>query len=141
MRLFKLAAVGAVALLAVAVPAHAQKFDYQGAMTGAEVVPGPGDPDGTGTFTISIDNATNTLCYGLAWQNTEEPQGSHIHTGSANQAGQIMVDLNLPANGPKACIPIDATSAGHITSGPKSHYVDLHTASQPEGAVRGQLQR
>ena len=122
-------------------PAQAQKFDYQGAMTGPEVVPGPGDPDGTGTHKVSIDNATNELCYELTWQNIDQPDASHIHIGSPDQAGQIMVDLNLPANGPKACIQVDSTSIGHMTGGPKAHYVDLHNPAFPEGAIRGQLQR
>ena len=141
MRLFKVAAVSSVALLAMALPAQAQKFDYQGAMTGAEVVPGPGDPDGTGTFTISIDNASNTMCYDLAWQNIDQPDAAHVHVGGPNAAGQIMVDMNLPANGPKACIPVDGTSVGHMTGGPKTHYVDLHTPALVEGAVRGQMQK
>jgi len=134
-------ATATAAVLVLATPAVAQKFDYQGAMTGPEVVPGPGDTDGTGTFKVPIDNAGNQLCYELAWQNVDQPTASHIHVGNANQAGQIMVDLDLPANGPKACIPVDSTSVGHMTGGPKGHYVDLHTGSNPDGAIRGQLQR
>ena len=140
MRVLRTLALASTAVLAVATPALAQKFDFQGTMNGGEVVPGPGDNDGSGTFKISIDNATNQLCYELAWQNIDQPNGSHIHVGSKNQSGRIMVDLNFPANGPKACIPVDATSVGHRTGGPKSHYIDLHNGAFPEGAVRAQLQ-
>jgi hypothetical protein len=141
MRFVRVAAVASMAVLVMAGPAQAQKFDYKGSMNGPEVVPGPGDPDGTGTFGINIDNASNQLCYDLAWQNIDQPNAAHIHVGSPNQAGQIMVDLNLPANGPKACIPVDSTSVGHMTGGPKAHYVDLHTPSLGEGAIRGQMQK
>ena len=141
MRVLRIVAVSTAAVVALATPALAQNFDFRGTMTGAEVVPGPGDTDGAGTFKVSIDNAKNELCYDLAWQNIDQPNAAHIHVGGANQAGKIMVDLNFPANGPKACIPVDATSVGHMTGGPKSHYIDLHTGSQPEGAVRGQLQK
>ena len=141
MRYLRVLGVAAAAVSLMATPAHAQKFDYQGSMNGANVVPGPGDPDGTGTFSVSIDNATNQVCYQLAWQNIDQPNASHIHIGSADQAGKIMVDLNLPANGPNACIPTDATSVSHMTSGPEAHYVDLHTAALPEGAVRGQMKQ
>lgn len=134
-------AIASTALLVVmAGPAQAQKSDFQGTMKGSEVVPGPGDSDGTGTFKISIDSASNQLCYDLAWQNIDQPNAAHVHVGGKDQAGQIMVDLNFPANGPKACIPIDSTTAGHMTGGPKSHYVDLHNGAFAEGAVRGQLQ-
>ena len=141
MRLTRLVALSASVLVAVAVPAQAQKFDYDGTMNGAEVVPGPGDPDGAGNFKISIDSATNTMCYDLVWQGIDAPDASHVHIGATNQAGQIRVDMNLPANGPKACIPVDSASVGHMTGGPKTHYVDLHNGSYADGAVRGQLQR
>ena len=141
MRLPRILAVASTAVLVTALPAQAQKFDYQGPMTGGEVVPGPGDADGAGTFKVAIDNATNQLCYELASQNIDQPNGAHIHIGAPNQAGKIMVDLNFPANGPKACIPVDSTSVGHMTGGPKSHYVDLHNGAYAEGAIRGQLQK
>ena len=141
MRLPRILAIAGTAVLVTALPAQAQKFDYQGAMTGGEVVPGPGDADGTGTFKVTIDNASNQLCYELAPQNIDQPNAAHIHVGAPNQAGKIMVDLNFPANGPKACIPIDSTSVGHMTGGPKSHYVDLHNGAYAEGAIRGQLQK
>ena len=140
MRVLRTLALGSTAVLALASPALAQKFDFQGTMNGAEVVPGPGDTDGTGTFKMNIDNATNQMCYELAWQNIDQPNASHVHVGGKNQAGKIMVDLNFPGNGPKACIPVDSTSVGHMTGGPKSHYVDLHNGSFPEGAIRAQLQ-
>ena len=141
MRLSRILATAGAAVALTALPAQAQKFDFQGPMTGGEVVPGPGDADGAGTFKVAIDNASNQLCYELAWQNTDQPNAAHIHVGGANQAGKIMVDLNFPANGPKACIPVDSTSVGHMTGGPKSHYIDLHNGANPDGAVRGQLQR
>lgn len=140
MRVLRTLVIASTAVLVMAGPAQAQKFDYQGSMKGSEVVPGPGDIDGTGTFKISIDNASNQMCYDLTWQNVDQPNAAHIHVGGPNQAGRIMVDLNFPANGPKACIPVDSTSVGHMTGGPKSHYLDLHNGAFPEGAVRSQLQ-
>lgn len=142
MRVRRAAALAAaVTVLGIATPAQAQKFDFQGTMSGAEVVPGPGDPDGGGSFTVSIDNATNQMCYALTYQNIDQPDGAHVHIGNPGQAGQIMVDLNLPVNGPNACIQVDSTSVGHMTGGPKSHYLDLHTPPFPGGALRSPLQR
>ncbi len=141
MRVLRAAAVASVTVLVLSTPAQAQKFDFQNTMTAGEVVPGPGDPDGAGNFTVSIDNATNEMCYAITFQNTDAPNAAHVHVGSPGKAGRIMVDLNLPANGPNACIPVDSTSVGHMTGGPRSHYLDLHTASHPDGALRGQLQR
>lgn len=136
-----LAAAAATTIVLVATPAQAQKSTYNVTLVGAEEVPGPGDPDGKGTAVVSLDTATNQLCYELAWQNIDDPTAAHIHVGNPGQSGAVMADLNLPANGPKACTTIDSNTMGHVSSGPKSHYVNLHTASYKDGAVRGQLQR
>lgn len=120
--------------------ASSTAFDFQGSMAGTEQVSG-GDPDGTGTFKVTIDKATSKVCYELAWQDIDEPNAAHIHIGKPKENGNIMVDLNLPVNGPKSCLPVDSTSIGHMTSGPTAHYPDLHTPAFPDGAVRGQLQQ
>jgi hypothetical protein len=52
-----------------------------------------------------------------------------------------MMDLNLTANGLKACTNVDGTTMGHMSGGPKSHYLNIHTGEFPEGALRGQLQK
>ena len=61
MRVLRTLALASTAVLAVATPALAQKFDFQGTMNGGEVVPGPGDNDGSGTLKVSIENASNQL--------------------------------------------------------------------------------
>lgn len=141
MRMLRILVVAAAAIVLVATPAQAQKSTYNVTLAGGEEVPGPGDPDGTGTAVVTLDTAANQLCYELAWQNIDDPTAAHIHVGNPGQSGAVMVDLNLPANGPKACTTIDSTTMGHLSGGPKSHYVNLHTASYKDGAMRGQLQR
>lgn len=141
MRISRILTMATATVAAVAAPAWAQRFDYQGTMNGAQVVPGPGAANGSGTFKISIDNASNQVCFDLAWQGIDQPNAAHIHIGNPNEAGQIMQDLNFPANGPKGCLQTDPTTIGHMTGGPKAHYVDLHNGAFPEGAVRGQLQQ
>jgi hypothetical protein len=141
MRMLRILVIASVAVVLVAPPAQAQKSTYNVTLAGAEEVPGPGDPDGRGTAVITLDTARNELCYELAWQNIDDPTGAHIHMGNPGQSGAVMVDFNLPANGPKACMTLDGTTMGHVSSGPKSHYVNLHNASYKDGAVRGQLQR
>lgn len=141
MRLLRMLVVAMVAGLLVATPAQAAKNTYNVTLTGGEEVPGPGDPDGSGTAAITLDTATNELCWDLAWQDIENPTAAHIHVGDPGQSGRVMVDLNLPANGPKACTKVDGTTMGHLSGGPQSHYVNIHTPSHKDGALRGQLQR
>lgn len=141
MRVLRTLAVTSTAVLVLAVPALAERFDYEGTMTGSEVEPGPGDGNGNGAFKIVIDNATNEVCYELVWQKIDQPNAAHVHVGRPNESGRIVLDLNFAANGPKACIRADSTTVGHMTGGPESHYVDLHNGAYPEGAVRGQLKQ
>jgi hypothetical protein len=141
MRMLRIVVVATAAGMLVATPAQAQKSTYKVALSGAEEVPGPGDPDGSGTALITLDTATNEVCYELAWQNIDNPTAAHIHVGNPGQSGSVMVDLNLPTNGPKSCTTVDGNTMGHLSGGPKSHYVNLHNASYKDGAVRGQLQR
>jgi len=140
MRMLRILVVASVATLFMAAPAQAQKSTFNVTLSGANEVPGPGDPDGSGTAVVTLDTATNELCYELNVANVGDPTAGHIHIGAPGKSGSVMVDLNLPANGPKACMPVDGNAMGHMANGPKSHYLNLHTAEFPDGAVRGQLQ-
>ena len=141
MPLLRTLVVAVVACLLVATPAAAAESTNNITLSGAEEVPGPGDPDGSGTATITLNTATNEVCWDLAWQNIENPTAAHIHLGDPGQSGRVMVDFNLPANGPQACTTVDGTTMGHLSGAPQSHYLNIHTPSHTDGALRGQLQR
>ena len=105
-------------------------------MTGAEEVPGPGDEDGKGTATITLDDAANTVCYDLKYEGIGQPTMAHIHTGAKGVSGPPAVTLD---KGDKGCVTSDATTVKNIRDNPGGHYVNIHTADFPKGAIRGQL--
>ena len=140
MRPLRILLAALTATVLIAAPAEAQKSTYNVVLSGADEVPGPGDPDGAGTALVTMDTANNQLCWDISVQNVGTPSAGHIHIGGPGKSGSVMVDLNLPANGLKACTTVDGTAMGHMAGGPKSHYVNIHTAEFPDGAVRGQLQ-
>ena len=72
----------------MAAPAQAAKNANNVTLSGAEEVPGLGNPDGSGTAVITLDTATNEVCWDLAWQNIENPTSAHIHVGDPGQSGQ-----------------------------------------------------
>ena len=43
-------------------------------LTGAAEVPGPGDPDGTGTALITLNQGQNEVCFELTW--ADGPEGT-----------------------------------------------------------------
>ena len=109
-------------------------------LTGANEVPGPGDADGTGTFTARLDPATDRLCYTLTVANIEPANAAHIHTGRAGVAGGPVVTLRAPSGGrSEECVTIDDALSQQLLANPASYYVNAHNADYPDGAVRGQL--
>jgi hypothetical protein len=109
-------------------------------LTGAKEPEG-GDPNGRGSFTAIVDG--NQLCYGLTNRNIEEPEAAHIHRGGPGVAGDVVVPLDQPSSGdPGAssdCRQIARPLARAILRNPNRYYVNVHTATYPDGAIRGQL--
>ena len=116
--------------------ADAASTTFKADMTGAEEVPGPGDEDGKGTATITLDNAANTVCYELSYEGIGKPTMAHIHTGAKGVSGPPAVTLD---KGDKGCVSSEPATVKNIGDNPDGHYVNIHTAEFPKGAIRGQL--
>jgi hypothetical protein len=113
------------------------------ALSGLAEVPGPGDPDGTGSASITIDSANSQVCYTLFVQNLTLPaQAAHIHRGAAGEPGDVVVpfDIAPDATGNAvSCVVVDAALLAEIAQNPTGFYVNVHTSDFPDGAVRGQV--
>lgn len=113
---------------------------FSATLTGAAEVPGPGDADGTGTASITINPGKSELCYELKVSGIDPATAAHIHTGSATQAGPVSIGLSAPTNGASSgCVTIARDLADAIRKAPQAYYVNVHNAAFPGGAVRGQL--
>jgi hypothetical protein len=112
-------------------------------LTGAAERPGPGDPDGEGTFDAFIDDPSNTLCYFLRYNNVDgTPTGFHIHLAPPTAPGPIVVPFPVPIASPSmGCLVIANEALGdNLIANPQQYYVNLHsTPTYPAGAIRGQL--
>jgi hypothetical protein len=109
-------------------------------LTGAAEVPGPGDPDGTGTAKITLNPGKNQVCYELTVDKIAPANGAHIHAGAVDKAGPPIVTLAPPANASsKECAPLDQEKIMDIIKNPGNYYVNVHNAEFPKGAIRGQL--
>lgn len=111
------------------------------ALTGAAEVPGPGDPDGSGTATIRINQGQNQICWEITVSNIAVATGAHIHEGAAGASGDVVVGLTAPdATGTSTgCVDADAELIKRIRQSPELFYVNVHNAEFQAGAVRGQL--
>ena len=111
-------------------------------LTGAAEVPGPGDTDGGGTASVTLNPGKGQVCYELTVSNIGAANAAHIHSGAADVAGPVVVGLDAPANGSsKGCADLDKEKVKDIIQNPGKYYINVHNAEFPDGAVRGQLSK
>ena len=111
-------------------------------LTGGAEVPGPGEPDGAGTATVNIDVTKREVCYEVTAQKIDRPTGMHIHEGESGKSGSVVVPLATPTASDtttKGCANADAALIARMTANPKNFYVNVHSQTHEQGAVRGQL--
>jgi hypothetical protein len=138
---------GLVAALVLSVGALAKDGGrpFTTALTGAAEVPGPGDPDGSGTALLRLNPGLEQVCFELSVSDITLPTtGAHIHVGTATEAGPVVVGLIPPdASGTSSgCVSADADLIKAILQNPENYYVNVHTVPlYAAGAVRGQLSK
>jgi len=125
-----------------AVPAYADDSGRPLATTlsGAAEVPGPGDPDGSGSAVLRLNPGQEEICYSLTVSGIAPATAAHIHVGSADVAGPVVVPLQAPTSGSlSACASASRELILAIIQNPENYYVNVHNAEFPAGALRGQL--
>jgi hypothetical protein len=109
-------------------------------LIGSNEVPGPGDPDGTGTATVTFDPVRNQVCYTLTVDKVEGVTMAHIHRAPMGSMGDVVAPLQPPTSGSsEGCARIAPDLAAAIQANPSEYYVNVHSETHIAGAVRGQL--
>lgn len=110
-------------------------------LSGAAEVPGPGDPDGSGTAKITLNQGQGTVCFELVVSDIVPATAAHIHRGEVGVAGPVVVGLAAPTSGTSSgCVEgVSKDLIKAIRQNPEDYYVNVHNVSFPAGAVRGQL--
>ena len=133
-----LLAITAVAAIGSFGAAHAATELYSASLEGPSETP-PNKTLGYGQFAGTLNTETKVLTYNLSYQNLTGPAAAaHIHSGPPGQAGPPVVpftgDLASPIIG-KATLT-DAQMAD-LKAG--KWYVNVHTAANKGGEIRGQI--
>lgn len=109
-------------------------------LSGADAAPDPADPDGSGTASITLDEANDEVCWEITVEGIEAATAAHIHRGAAGTAGPVVVPLSAPETGSSdGCAEADSELIEEILATPSEFYVNVHNEEFPGGAIRGQL--
>jgi hypothetical protein len=120
---------------------------FVGTMTGAAERPGPGDPDGSGTFRLELNQGQGTICFSLSVSNIALPTTgnlpAHIHEAPATDPGPVVVPLIGPdsTGTSSGCVSVSEDEIKEIRHDPDEYYVNVHNSEFPDGAVRAQLSK
>lgn len=114
-------------------------------LSGAAEVPGPGDPDASGSASLRLNPGQEEVCLDIDWADVDGTVfAGHIHVGTATQAGPVVVSLFSGSfagtDGVSGCVTADRELVLDIMRNPDNYYINVHSMPTfPAGAVRGQL--
>jgi len=102
-----------------------------------------GDRHGHGSATVIV-LGTDSLCYAVLVNLIDPPAAMHIHEGFGGSNGPVVIPLTPPDSGNPGAISgcitdIDPALLRDLRARPARFYVNVHNATFPGGAMRGQL--
>ena len=131
--------LGVVALFMISAAGQAETMVFKAALDGASEVP-PTTSAGTGTATATLDTATKKLGWEVTYTGLSGPAlAAHIH-GPAEPGKNAPVVIPFtgsrvsPIKGAKI---LTAAQMADLEAG--KDYVNIHTAANKGGEIRGQL--
>lgn len=130
------------ALLASAAPSHAAGVTFKADLKAGSEVP-PNQSGGTGSVSATFDPATKQLSWSGDYSGLTGPvTAAHIHgpADPGKNAGVVMwiSDKGQPFPSPfKGSATLTDAQADDLMAG--QYYINIHTAANPGGEIRGQL--
>ena len=134
--------LGLLASLALSGVVAAAETTLSATLAGVTEGENPGNPDGSGTATITLDPDTGEACWDLSSEGIGAVLQSHIHIGAAGESGDVLIPLDVDGfDGTSEGCTSDVAAADiqAVIDDPAGYYVNLHTEDFPAGAIRGQL--
>ena len=143
MRIRVLAAMSA-AFLVLALPAVADGRPLTADLDAANEVGGVNEADAgtTGVAYVTLNQGLGEVCFSIEVDGQATPiAAAHIHTGTADVNGGVVVNFDVANNGLSGCVSADGDLIKDIRQNPSSYYVNVHNSTTPSGAARGQLSK
>jgi len=130
-------ALAFVGLFAVGAPGFAEEMKFKADLKGSTEVP-PVQTSATGTADITYDSASKNLSWTIEHTGLSgDVTAAHFHGPAGvgvNAPPVVPIDLSAVAKGSAT---LDDAQAKDLTEG--RWYLNLHTAANPNGEIRGQV--
>ncbi len=141
MRKFRAAAPMVAALFVLTVPALAGGRPLSTALEAGNEVP-PVQSAATGTAHVTLNQGLGEVCVDITASGfTGDVIAGHIHIGSPDVAGPVVINLGVDSNDHSACVSADAELIKAIRQDPGAYYINVHSTAFPGGEIRGQLSK
>jgi hypothetical protein len=133
--------LGAALAAALAAPALAETVKFHAVLAGSSEVP-PVKSAGSGTADATLDTATHALTYDVTFSGFASPVTmAHFHgPAPAGKNAGVAVPLGMSPTSPiHGTATLTPDQQQQLLAG--LWYANVHTASHPKGAARGQMEK
>jgi hypothetical protein len=120
---------------------------YAADLRGGNERPTPTTSTSVGSALITIDTTTNNLTFEVNIDGLQNPTAAHIHAGTSDVAGGILVAFatspagfqNGRVSGSTSIASLAAQDLSDLLTKPQNFYVNVHSSAFGGGEIRGQL--
>src|SRR5262245_44818863 len=136
--------IGLLMLVASAMPVWAQTFTFTAVLnSGQEPPPNTNESKAFGVAFVTVNTDTGELCFSISYEDfnlTSAETNAHFHAPAppgVNAA--VIIQLPTPGTPKNGCVTPDLTEDLRRALFQGLWYVNIHTAKNPGGEIRGQV--
>lgn len=134
-----LAALACATALAFAAPSMAAMVNLKADLKASNEVP-PNPSKATGSVTATYDDASKKLTWKGSYKDLSGPAtAAHFHSGEAGKNGGVAVPISPSGPAFEGSATLTDAQAADLMAG--KLYVNIHTADNKGGEIRGQLMK
>jgi len=136
--------IGLLMLLVSAVPVWAQTFTFTAVInSGQEPPPNTNDSEAFGVAFVTFTLGSGELCFSISYEEstlTSAETNAHFHAPAPpGENASVVVQLPTPGSPKNDCVTPDLTEEQRRALFRGLWYVNIHTANNPGGEIRGQV--
>ena len=136
--------VGLLLLVVSAVPVRAETLTFSAVITsGQEPPPNTNESPAFGVAFVTFNTDTGELCFSISYEEfnlTSVETNAHFHAPAPpGENAPVLIPLPTPGSPKNGCVTPDLTEDQRRALFQGLWYVNIHTANNPGGEIRGQV--